>query len=382
MKPTLIAVIACGALLALAPLGARAQGGGSSQGGLRRMAPDPQNANPLEDLYARDFDRAKWTDRLTQPDLELREKSYEGLLRRARIDPLARAFLEELARDPDGGELAWTARLALRELGRASFPLFAPGGGALSLDPLGGDPFQRMQEMMSQLFENDQLGLVPLRAQRLGGSSGSASRGMRVEQGPDGARIHITELVDGEESTRTYEGQSLEQILRENPELQRDLNGLQLHVAPGSPLDLRLDLGGRLGAGPAREPGVPLLPQQLSRPRLLDRLGVIVAPVPEARARELGLENVGLLVETTLPETFASLMGVKAGDVLLQLQGEPLRTGADIERLMRGHRADEPVTLTWLDSLGQRMQRTWPQPEPPPEGPAPETTPRQAPAPR
>ena len=126
------------------------------QGNLRRLDPD-QGHDPkdLKDAFARDFDRHRWEERLTQSDLDQREASLDALLKRARLDPVARAFLEELAKDPKGGELSWTARLALRQLGRPNFPWqgFQPGP-----DPLGSA--QRMQEWMEQLL--DQQGFGPM----------------------------------------------------------------------------------------------------------------------------------------------------------------------------------------------------------------------------
>src|SRR6185436_15808937 len=125
------------------------------QGSLRRLDPSQSHEQDLKDAFTRDFDRQRWEERLTQSDLDQRERSLDALLKRARIDPVARAFLEELAKSPKGGELAWTARLALRQLGRANFPWqgFQPGA-----DPLGSS--QRMQEWMEQLFEQQGLGMM------------------------------------------------------------------------------------------------------------------------------------------------------------------------------------------------------------------------------
>lgn len=378
MKPTLIPVLALGAFLALVPLAPRASARSApQQGGLKRLAPGPQDSQPLDDLFARDFDGARWKERLSDADLARREASYEGLLRRARLDPVARAFLEELARDASGGETAWTARLALRELGRARFSLHGPAGTAplghapFGLEPFAGDPFRRMQEVMDQILEQDALGLLPHGKQRApsgapSGSGGQSSRrSVRVEQGLDGARVLITEDVAGEEQSRLYEGQNLAEILEGNPELEASLHALHLQVSAGSVVDLEFELDGMGESGArgrlGRDLGLSLRPQELSRPVVTDRLGVIVQPAPAERALEL--EGRGLLVERTLPETLANLLGVKAGDILLELQGVPLRSGEDIDRVMRGRSAKEPLTLVWLDELGQRKKKTWPQPD-------------------
>ena len=105
--------------------------------------------------------------------------------------------------------------------------------------------------------------------------------------------------------------------------------------------------------------GLPPEPQGRSHPVLTDRLGVIVQPVGAGRAKELGLDGVGLVVERAVADTYAHLLGVKAGDVLILLDGIELRTSADIERAMRARSAADDLTLVWLDELGQRHERTW-----------------------
>jgi hypothetical protein len=372
MKPTPtpprgFALLACSTLLSFAGVPSAQDSAPPAapptDGGLRRVDPS-QEEDPrgLRDLLSRDFDRDRWEERLTQPDLDQRERSLDALLKRARFDPVARAFLEEHAMDPQGGELAWTARLALRELGRASFPMqgFFPGA-----DPLGSA--QRMQEWMEELFGRDGFGLmVPHPSLPLPGRQGTrgSGRSVQVEQNERGARVLVTETVDGTQQTREYEGGSIEEILQANPELERELDGLRIHVQPGSPLDLRFDLGNRLDRNGRLSPGQLLLeprlaPQGRSRPILTDRLGVIVQPLSAERARELGLVGVGLVVERSVPETYAHLLGVGAGDVLVELDGTALRSAADIERVMRARAADDELRLVWLDQLGQRQEKTW-----------------------
>lgn len=358
------------AWLALVPLlvGPRANPQ-EPQEGLRRVDPDSMQpggdeAREFARAFAKDFDRTGWRERLAEPDLTRRERSFDLLLKRAGLDPLARAFLEELARDPAADELAWTARLALKQLGRVSFPL------RFSLP--GGDLFgaaERVQQRMEELLTRG--GSAFLLAPSRGGASApgftaSTRRSVHVEQGGTGARVRITETVDGSERTRSHEGASLEQILAANPELAQELDGLQIRAQPGTDLDLRLELG----LAPARSvrglrgfagnlAGTPLTPQGRSRPIITDRLGVIVQPLEPARAREHGLDDQGLLVERTYPETYAQLLGVGAGSVLLELDGQVLRTSLDIEKAMRERHPDAPLRLVWIDELGQRREKTW-----------------------
>jgi hypothetical protein len=330
-------------VLSLAPALAPQEGAPAPGGELRRVAP-VEPAPELDDddpreLFARDFEPERWRARLSVPDLARREKSFDALLSRARLDPIARAFLEELARDPAGGELAWTARLGLRELGRAPFPLLGPAG-----DPFGFEP--RLGQLMQELLTGD-----ALRFQALGrrGTAQPPARAVELQVDPAGVLLRLRDEVDGEPRTREFAGASLVEVLRAHPELADEIEQL------GFPASL---LRAQAGA-----PGVLLAPQGLSAPAVTDRLGVIVTPLAPARAQELGLERdgepYGLRVERAFRETYAHVLGVRTGDVLLELDGHALRTGDEIARIMAARSPDDPLTLTWLDELGQRQVRSW-----------------------
>ncbi len=334
-----------------------------SPGQLERVAPDvgqPDASRDVQRLFTKQFERSEWLARLAEPDLDARERSLDLLLQRARLDPVARAFLEELGRDPRGGELAWTARLALRQLGRVKLPLHfvLPGN-----DPFGG---HRMQQVMEEILGQGGQGLFfrPGPPTPSGpAASALAGRRVHVEQGAKGARIRISESAGGKEVARDYEGESLEAILRDHPELEQELAGLQIRAQAGTGLDLRFDLEGARGSDGAerlRRSGAERegMPRGRSRPIITDRLGVIVQALDPERAAKLGLEH-GLLVGRTYPETYAQLLGVGAGSILLELDGTPLFEAADIERALCARQPDDPLRLIWLDELGQRQERTW-----------------------
>jgi hypothetical protein len=183
---------------------------------------------------------------------------------------------------------------------------------------------------------------------------------VHAEQNSQGARVRITETIDGEARTRAYEGASLEEILRAHPELERDLAGLRIRAEAGTGLDLSLELGGRAELTSPSDPSERrrLVPKERSRPIITDRLGVMVRPLEAESARPLGLEH-GLLVERTYPGTYAQLLGVGAGCILLELDGVPLREVVDIERALRARQPDAALRLVWLDVLGQRQEKTW-----------------------
>ena len=210
--------------------------------GLVRVAPVPvqeeETDDPFDRIFRKTFSREQWAEWLAVPDLDVREQYYTDLLRRARIDPVARAFVEKLAQDEARPDLAWTARLALRELGRADFPFLG-----LAPDRFGLD--RTLEDVLTELGGSSLLELFARPRHRMRilphlTPPGASSSSMSFEQGPDGAKIVITEIVDGEDSTREYTGESLEEILRDNPELSEDVEGgLRFH--------LRLPGEGRVG---------------------------------------------------------------------------------------------------------------------------------------
>lgn len=324
--------------------------------GLTRVAP---NQEPL-DIFAREFRREDWRAALEERDLDQREQHFGALLARARLDPVARAFVEELARDPAGGELAWTARLALRELGRARFQVAPPLFGA---DPLGMTG--RMDEMLQQFLSGGQPGQLGRNPRLPGlGRESLGGRRVHVQQSEQGAKVELIEEVDGKEERRTFEGASLQEILAANPELERDLGGLSLRLSPGQSIDFGLGLpgGARARAGAqsdGRTFATPIAPKSKA-PILTDKLGVIVQALTDAQVAELGLvDGQGLYVERSQPGSYADLLGVGAGDVLLELDGTTLKSPDDIERAMKARKAEADLTLVWLDGKGVRQQETW-----------------------
>lgn len=204
---------------------------------------------------------------LSVPDLDAREAAFDRWAERSvREEPVRRA-LEAIAADESDVDVAFTARLALREAERGvarSAPLrsrgvdafdemrrelervfgadpftsnASPFAGRRGFDPFAGrDPFQRIEpfwrgaapgqgdlrERMDRMHAEieEMLGGAP-GLSRVGGSSGDwHSSGMSVEVHPDGVKVTITENgADGQE-TRTYEAPSIDELLEAHPELE------------------------------------------------------------------------------------------------------------------------------------------------------------------
>lgn len=363
------------------------------QDGLQRVQPiEPGTGEAKAARQEEPFRAEEWRRALSGADLDLRERDLDRLLRMARRSDEAWRFLRELRDDASAPELAWTARMALRELeqGRPRVRLFADPGARLA------DPLSDWSVLLEELHgELGMPGAVP-HARGEAGAKGEDRR-IRIEHDGQEWRLRITETKDGQETTREFRGPSVEAIVAENPELADELGVFHLGDPDGFRLDMGLPPDGPLGSlfqgldgfrrlhpsqgfefrGPDGTPRKLRFftgPQARSRPARTDVLGVRVEPLTEELAQGLGLASSGgLYVQDSFPGTIAHLLGVKGGDVLLRLQGEPLASAEDITRAMRALQPGQALTLVWLDGRGERVERTWtPEAaEPPADEPAP-----------
>jgi hypothetical protein len=273
-------------------------------------------------------------------------------------DGAARAWLEERSSGAD--ELAWTARLALRELrqreqrGRqAPESALDPWAGGFGFPP-GADPFghqQRMQGLLDALLGVGPEGLhaVPPVSGGVGPGQGS-SESFSLQLGPDGVEVRVFKNVDGRQEERRYEAPDLPTLLRENPELESILG------APGG--------SGAFGATPTWptlrsiprggvRSGVPV-PQANDQGPRTDQLGVLVAPVAAGPAGE-----GGLLVHDTVPGSIAHVLGLARGDVLLAVNDVPLRQVEDLSRVLAERPEQGEIRARWRAPSGREVERVW-----------------------
>ncbi len=297
-----------------------AGGRNDPQSALRPRAAAPAPILPATGID--EFDPDLWAARLTDGDLDRREAAFEELVALAARVPEVRAWLEARAAGAD--ELAWTARLARRELERAAaspvdadpltrwfdrFDRFDPFGGRDPFESLrGADPFGRGRSAFDAL---EQLFRAP------------GALGLRVQVGPDGVQVQVEEVTDGERSLRTYRAESLEALLQAHPELTPRIGAVPGASAP---------------AGGVRT----------------DILGVRVAPSDPS-----GGEPEGLVVFDTEPGTVAHLLGVSRGDLLLELNGRPLRAVGDISEALAARTQDGEIRLRWRTAAGAETVRVW-----------------------
>lgn len=75
-------------------------------------------------------------------------------------------------------------------------------------------------------------------------------------------------------------------------------------------------------------------------------LGIKITAAPDSVTQSLGLPpSTGAVIERVLPETPASLAGLENDDIILRIDGKPVRNKQDVTASIVRHRAGEPILL-------------------------------------
>jgi len=198
-----------------------------------------------------------------------------------------------------------------------------------------------------------------------------SDRSMEMRVGPDGVTIEITETNgDGESETKRYQAPDMESLREKYPEVaQRYLDGGSGGTtfrfwSDGSPFK-----GMEMPDMPEFErmemPDMPefdrMMPGQMPMPfgempgRQGPMLGVMVSELDEEALSELGIDHEQAMeVQQVLPGSLAERLGIAEGDVLLEVNGDPVGSPADVSRALAEagddlrvdvHRDGEAVTL-------------------------------------
>ncbi|TDJ78891.1 MAG: PDZ domain-containing protein [Planctomycetota bacterium] len=329
---------------------------GASQGELVRIGPIAAPRVPRRFNGPDEFDRDAWRTALTQRDLDARERAFERLVGQA--PGPARAALEEWAGDGNAPELAWTSRLALRELTRAARArrlLRGPAVHWLRAPPDEFHPgpvelFVQLEHKLEQLMR-----AAPRAGEwtQVPGGSGS-SQVFQLHMGPNGVKLEVREVEDGAESSETYEAATLPELLAAHPELKLRLNAVRV-FPQGTERDIH-DLLARLRVrlvAPQAGAGV-------ERSLPTDILGVYAVPRTKATPNDRG----ALLVERIEPDTVAAVLDIRRGDFLLELNGVALATVDDVTRGLAAREPGADLRLT-IERGGRERTLIW---KPSPEG--------------
>src|SRR5258707_11747466 len=338
------------------------QGASPSKGRLTRVL------DADDDKKDARFDREAWKKRLGAADFDERVRAFDELVGIAGRNGEARKALEAWSKDGQDSELAWTSRLLLREVDRSPWHAFGPRG-LLGRGGMGGnfdfDDFAGRFDGLDSMFGDlrwqwgDMLGSLPKPTT----GSKSSSQSMSLQVGPDGVTCEITENVDGKEQKHTYTAGSVDELLEAHPELRDPLGGTGIRVfgrPGGSVRILPRTLNGlspRISRGDTDPFGVD--DGENGEPPT-DRLGIQCRVVAKDRASELGLDaGVGLSVEEVMPGTIASLLGLRRGDVVVEVDGATIHGTEDVQKALHDRAANADVSVVVVGSDGHKRTLNW-----------------------
>ena len=277
-----------------------------------------------------------WRQRLQSPDLAAREVAFDRIVQLALGSPAVRAWLRHLALDASQGELAWTARLALREL--------ALVGELAAAAQVLADPSLAAGALSNDADQETLRAWLDAWGRELGPGLETPSapeippHGIQVEHDGTGCRVRVVEVVEGVEQVREFRGASLQDVLQQHPELELRF-GLRT-LGRERPIDRLED--GATGFDPAV-------------------FGVYVSQLDASTRERLELpaEEGGLLVLGTASGTYAHALGITVGDVLVELDGNLLRGLEDISLIMAQRRPDDPIDVRYYDNWGRLQALSW-----------------------
>lgn len=351
----------------LAPLVFAGSDASASQGLTRVGADDATPAAPTEP-----FDAVAWKNRLSERDLDARERSFEELARILPTSGDARRAVEGWSHDTREPELAWTSRLLLRDLRRIDGPRAsaAPNGSRWNdlrsrMDDIerhfGGlgsmlDDMQRDMDRMFGAFPGGPGAALPPGASQ-------RAQGYSLQMGPDGVKVEVDEMVDGKRETKTYTAKSLEELYAAHPELE-DKVGVRAGSTPGRAFRLggpsRAWLGDDDASGPFGRAFGGFGADDADAAPPTDRLGVYVDESGTIDRKALQLDDgVGLKVRGVQRGTMAARMGLEEGDVIVDVNGRVVRGVNDVRDALAQRKIDQDVVVTIVDGKAQRRTLTW-----------------------
>jgi PDZ domain len=364
-------------LLAIAGMSGPQKGSGSAQDATGPDAHSPKGklTRVMDGDKDKDdrFDRDAWRKRLATADLEDRVRAFDELAALAGRSDDARKALEEWSKDGKDAQLAWTSRLLLREIDKNPWRSLRPGfrgrggmGGMGGMDPsFDFDDFARRFDDLDSMFGDlrSQWGDM-LRAMPAPSAGSSSSKSMSLQVGPDGVTCEVTENVGGKEEKHKYTASSVDELLQAHPELRDSLGGtgFQVYGLPRGSLQF-FPRRGPSGRAPLvlRGDGQPLEVggDDTAEPPT-DKLGIQCRAVTKDRAGELGLDaGVGLSVEDVVPGTIASLLGLRNGDVVIEVNGVTIHGTDDVKKALHDRAANADVSVVVVGQGGQKRTLTW-----------------------
>ncbi len=130
---------------------------------------------------------------------------------------------------------------------------------------------------------------------------------------------------------------------------ENDLPRLVAATAIGKAVTLKVLRESRPLTLTAKVAELPQPPQEAAPPASpdRDRLGLKVLPLTPKLAQELGLQaaQTGIVVAEVQGGSRAAEAGIRPGDVILQVNRQPVKTGEDFRQAIAGHPAEAPAVF-------------------------------------
>jgi serine protease Do len=97
-------------------------------------------------------------------------------------------------------------------------------------------------------------------------------------------------------------------------------------------------------------PGTPGAKPEATKPTAIEGLGMMLAPItPELKERyQLGADQKGVVIAEVTPNGPAAEKGLKAGDVIVEVQQEAVSTPADVQKRVDGVRKQDRKSVLML----------------------------------
>lgn len=268
--------------------------------------------------------------------------------------------------------MAASLYLAQREYGGIPIPLSAPAAPGLivlppgapevvwrSGAPMGGKVGDEVtvKVALEPPIARDEVKAVDLHFTGTGGTLGYSTqdrqvraRDVRTElEGDPVKEITVTGRVPPEASSgpltvQVMRGKKFFSMVAESPRPFR-LEGAPSGVGGAGGAGIGVGGAGTAGtqerpiASPSLEPNVGIGYGRLR--------GVVVEPMPPDAAMRMGIPpgEGGVRVKSVDPNSPAGARGLQAGDLIFGVEGEPVRSPADFERITRSTRPDEPAQI-------------------------------------
>lgn len=346
----------------------------------------------------------RWIEQLGSTDFEKRDAALDALRAKGKS---ALTALDDAASSSEDPEVRWNARRLARDI-RDGQTSAAPEPSRSKADdsvrrnsgawrtprtftiPPGSFPdvrietdLKQFEEQMRDLRRNldqfknqfkdqvkSQLRVGPGTIQiGPGGSFFSSSNGVSIEVSDDHVRVEVTKKQeDGSEERKTYEAGSMEEFREKYPEIAEQYLDKQGAFPNFVMPDMKFDIpgitlpGGSVRIGIGNDPwNLALTPtpalEHLIGPENGQRLGVSVGEVPDAVRKFLSLQGqTGAILESVEEDSQASDLGLKAGDLLLSINGKTIGEGTTIREALASVPVGEKLRVEVIRGAEGRKQ--------------------------